>query len=73
MNKLKFLFPLSFMYKTPKKFFAALLIYIAIYILRDIIPLGIVGTIILVYVYIGAAILMINYLLKNKDDKNETK
>ena len=72
MNKLKYIFPLSFFYKTPKKFFASLLIYIAIYILRDLIPFGIVGNIIAVYVYIGAAILMINYLIKNKDDNNET-
>ena len=73
MNKLKLLFPLSFMYKTPKKLFIALLTYIAIYFFRNIIPLTIVGTVISVYIYIGAAILMINYLLKNKDNKNETK
>lgn len=71
MNNLRFVFPLSFYYKTPKKFFASLIIYIAIYLLSGIIPFGIVRNIISVYVYIGAAVLMINYLLKNKDDNNE--
>ncbi len=70
MNKLKYLFPLSFIYKTPNKFFIALVCYIAIYVIGGIIPLSAVRLISTIYVFIGAGILMANYLVKNRDDKN---
>lgn len=70
MNKLKYLFPLSFLYKTPNKFFIGLLSYIGIYIIGGIIPLSAVRLASTFYVFIGAGILMANYLVKNKDDKN---
>lgn len=72
MNKLKFIFPLSFKNSSPKKFFISLFIYLAVYIIGGFIPIGIIRNIISVYVFIGAALLMINYLTKNKDDNNET-
>lgn len=70
MNRLKYLFPLSFLYKTPNKFFIALVAYIGIYIIGGIIPVPTVRLISTVYVFIGAGILMANYLVKNRDDKN---
>ncbi len=72
MNKLKFIFPLSFLFKTQKKFFIAIISYLVIYLAGGFINTGYIGNVISVYVYIGAAILMINYLTKNKEDKDET-
>ena len=73
MNKLRFIFPLSFLFKTPKKYFLGLIVYLLIYRIGGFIQIGYVGNIISVYVYIGAALLLINYLIKNKEDDNETK
>ena len=70
MNKLKYLFPLSFIYKTPNKFFIGLISYIAIYVVGGFIPCSVVRLILTVYVFIGAGILMVNYLVKNKDDED---
>lgn len=67
---LKYIFPLSNLYSTPKKLFAALISYIGIYILGGLIPAGYINMAVSVYVYIGAFILIVNYL-KKKGDKNE--
>lgn len=72
MKILKTIFPLSYRFKTSKKFFSSLLCYILIYILGCYIPLEFASLISSLYVFIGGGILMINYLLKNKDDNNET-
>ena len=71
MKMLKFLFPLSYIYKPPKKFFIALVSYIAVYLIGGFIPLSVVRLVSTVYVFIGAGLLMVNYLIKNRDDKND--
>ncbi len=70
MKILKILFPLSYRCKTQNSFFASLMIYLGVYILSAFIPVEIVGLIVSVYVFIGGGLLMINYLVKNRDDKN---
>lgn len=69
---LKFIFPLSYRYDTPKKMFISLLIYIVIYIAGCYIPVSFVSLITSVYVFVGGGILMVNYILKNKGDGNGT-
>ncbi len=72
MKMLRFIFPLSYTKKTPKSFFIALAAYLALYILAGFIPIGYVGTVISVYVFIGAGLLMVNYYKKPEDtDKKE--
>lgn len=73
MKTLKFLFPLSYRYDTPKKMFISLLIYIAIYIIGCYIPVNFVSLITSVYVFVGGGILMVNYILKCKGDGDGTK
>ncbi len=69
---LKFIFPLSYRYDTPKKMFISLLIYIVIYIVGCYIPVSFLSLITSVYVFVGGGILMVNYILKNKGDGNGT-
>lgn len=66
----KYIFPLSYRYDTPKKMFVSLLCYILIYIIGRYVPIIFVGVISSVYVFIGGGILMVNYILKNKGDSD---
>ncbi len=68
---LKYIFPLSFIKKTQKKFFTALVIYILIYIVGGFIPIGYVGIAVSVYVFLGAGILMVNYYKKSDKEDEE--
>ncbi len=70
MKILKILFPLSYRTETPKRFFVSLVCYVVIYLLGALIPINLAGLIISVYVYVGAGLLMVNYLVRNKDDGN---
>ena len=72
MKILKILFPLSYRYNTPKRMFLSLLIYIAIYIIGCYIPVSLVSLVSSIYVFVGGGILMVNYILKNKGDRNGT-
>lgn len=52
--------------------FLSLLIYIAIYIIGCYIPVSLVSLVSSIYVFVGGGILMVNYILKNKGDRNGT-
>ncbi len=70
---LKYIFPLSYNKKTPKKFFINLVLYILIYVVCGVIDIPYLQIIASVYVFAGAALLMINYYVKpeNKDGDNK--
>ncbi len=69
---IKYVFPLSYRYDTPKKVFISLLCYIAIYMIGCYIPVSLVSLVSSIYVFVGGGILMVNYILKNKGDRNGT-
>ena len=70
---LKYIFPLSAFYKTPKKFFASLVIHIGIYLVGTNIPLPHIDILTTVYIFISALILFVNYFLKSKKTDSDNK
>lgn len=71
MNKvLKIIFPLSLLYKTPKKFFISLVAYLLIYLFGGAISVAYVGIVVSIYVFMGGFLLVLNYLKNEKNKKD---
>lgn len=71
MKILKILFPLSRFYKTDKRFFASLVIHIGIYLLGTNLPVRFVPLITMIYVFLSALTLFVNYFVISKKEADE--
>lgn len=71
MKILEILFPLSKLYKTDKKFFASIIIHIGIYLLGTNLPVRFIPLITMLYVFVSALILFINYFVVSKKEADK--
>ena len=71
MKILKILFPLSRFYNTDKRFFASLVIHIGIYLLGTNLPVRFVPLITMIYVFLSALTLFVNYFVISKKEADE--